>query len=63
MASGKQKILRGKMFGKNRTKEIVRKYSKSSADDILKTIMTELKTFRDDVKQEDDVTLVIIKVK
>jgi len=53
----------GEMFGKNRTKEIVRKYSKSSSHDILKAIMAELKTFRDDVKQEDDVTLVIIKVK
>jgi len=53
----------GEMFGKNRIKEIVRKYSHSSSDNILKTIMKELKTFRDDVKQEDDVTLVIIKIK
>lgn len=51
------------MFGKNRVKEIFRNYSTSSANDILKTIIEELKTFREALKQEDDVTLVTMKIK
>ncbi|MEW6672225.1 MAG: SpoIIE family protein phosphatase [Thermodesulfobacteriota bacterium] len=52
----------GEMFGKDRIREIVRKQSRASSDSILKAVMQELKTFRDGVKQEDDVTLVIVKL-
>ncbi len=54
--------LTGEMFGKKRLRNLIRKNSKSTAEDILETILHKLKKFRGDFKQEDDVTLVVIKV-
>jgi sigma-B regulation protein RsbU (phosphoserine phosphatase) len=52
----------GEMFGKNRLKDIIRRYAKTTSEDILDAILQELEAFRGDGKQEDDVTLVIMKI-
>lgn len=53
---------KGKMFGKDRLMDLVRQYSSSSSDAILNAIIDALKTFQKSAKQEDDVTLVVLKV-
>ncbi len=52
----------GKMFGKRRLMNLVRRHSNSPSDTILNAIIESLKTFQDSAKQEDDVTLMVIKV-
>jgi len=52
----------GKRFGKTRLQEIIRSHSNKSAGDILNAVIDSVKKFRHPLKQEDDVTLVIIKV-
>ena len=52
----------GTMFGKEEIKTIVRQTATTSADDIQKTIATELARFRGSSELEDDVTIVIVKV-
>ncbi len=42
--------LTGEMFGKKRLKDLIRKNSKSTAGDILETILHTLKKFRGDFK-------------
>ena len=53
----------GDFFGKNRVHEIVRKENKSSARDIVSTIVFELNRFQSGITREDDITLVVIKSK
>ncbi len=53
---------KGDMFGKERIFHILRKKSSSSANEILDTIFDSLNRFQKNVKIEDDVTLVIIKI-
>jgi sigma-B regulation protein RsbU (phosphoserine phosphatase) len=53
----------GAMFGKNRFKEIIRQNAAAGADDILNAVYNEVNQFIEGQKTEDDITLVIIKVK
>jgi sigma-B regulation protein RsbU (phosphoserine phosphatase) len=53
----------GAMFGKNRFKEIIRQNAAAGADDILNAVYKEINQFIEGQKTEDDITLVIIKVK
>ena len=52
----------GKMFGKERFKEIIRQNASASADDILNAVYSELNQFTKGQKSEDDITLVVIKI-
>ncbi|NIP27056.1 MAG: SpoIIE family protein phosphatase [Phycisphaerae bacterium] len=52
----------GEMFGKEALKEIIRCNHTASARQIVDTITKTLEGFREDKAQEDDVTLVVIKV-
>jgi sigma-B regulation protein RsbU (phosphoserine phosphatase) len=51
------------MFGKKRFKDIIRQNAAAGADDILNAVYTEINQFIEGQKTEDDITLVIIKVK
>ncbi|MEJ2099892.1 MAG: SpoIIE family protein phosphatase [Desulfobacterales bacterium] len=53
---------KGKMFGKQRFKEIIRQNARAGADDILNAVYREIGKFTQGQKSEDDITLVIIKV-
>lgn len=50
------------MFGQERIREILRKNSTASAETIQNAVIDVLQAFRGDVPQEDDVTLVVIKL-
>ena len=50
------------MFGKQRLMDLIHKNAHSSSEDIVKTILHELEKFRGNSRQEDDATLVVIKV-
>jgi sigma-B regulation protein RsbU (phosphoserine phosphatase) len=52
----------GKMFGKQRLMDLIHKNAHSSSEDIVKTVLHELEKFRGNSRQEDDVTLVVVKV-
>jgi len=52
----------GKMFGKDRTYQIVRQNAAASAIDIQNAVLESLKRFQKDRRLEDDLTLVVIKV-
>ena len=52
----------GEMFGKNRLYEIIRKNANSSAKGIEKAVLESLGEFRGESDQEDDITMVVIKV-
>ena len=51
------------MFGKEPIYDIIRKHSGSSAKDILSATLESLRRFQNDAKVEDDITLVVIKIK
>lgn len=51
------------MFGKKPIYDIIRKYSSLSANEILTAMLESLKHFQDGAKIEDDITLVVIKIK
>jgi sigma-B regulation protein RsbU (phosphoserine phosphatase) len=52
----------GKMFGKDRLKDIIRSQADSPAAEIVHKIMSALEQFRYPLEKEDDVTLVVIKI-
>jgi sigma-B regulation protein RsbU (phosphoserine phosphatase) len=52
----------GEMFGKDRIKALIKKNANASPDKILEAIISALREFRGVMKQEDDVTLAVIKV-
>ena len=52
----------GKMFGKERFREVIRNYAGSSAAEIVHHIMGALERFRYPLAKEDDVTIVVIKI-
>ena len=52
----------GEMFGKEALMEIIRCNHTASASQIVDIITETLEHFREDKAQEDDVTLVVIKV-
>lgn len=53
---------KGEMFGKEPIFSILQNNFSSSANEILETILDALNKFRETVKIEDDITLVIIKI-
>ena len=53
---------KGKMFGKQRFKDIIRQNARAGADDILNAVYNEVNKFTEGQKSEDDITLVVIKV-
>jgi sigma-B regulation protein RsbU (phosphoserine phosphatase) len=54
---------KGEMFSKDRIRKIIRRNAAKTADDIQNAILDSLKRFQKDVKLEDDMTLVVIKIK
>lgn len=50
------------MFGQGRLRDIIQQNSQSSADTILSAVIESLQEFKGEAPQEDDVTLVIIKL-
>jgi serine phosphatase RsbU (regulator of sigma subunit) len=54
---------RGDMFGKQRVYEILRAHAAASAADIADRVIEDLDRFRENPEPEDDITLVVIKVK
>jgi len=50
------------MFGKNRLEAVIRRHAQASADTILEAIIQAVQEFRASAKQEDDITLAVIKV-
>jgi sigma-B regulation protein RsbU (phosphoserine phosphatase) len=50
------------MFGKERLKALIRRHAHLSAKRMITSIIDELQAFRKSVKQDDDITLVVIKV-
>ena len=53
---------KGKMFGKERFRDIIRQNANRGADDILNAVYNQIGQFTEGQKSEDDITLVIIKV-
>jgi sigma-B regulation protein RsbU (phosphoserine phosphatase) len=53
----------GQRFGKAALFRIIQENARSSADQILKAVLDALNQFRDSKKYQDDVTLIIVKVK
>ncbi len=51
----------GAMYGKDRLMETVRGAARGSAAEIVAAVITELAAYRGTVRQEDDVTLVVVK--
>lgn len=52
----------GEMFGKERLKALIRRYAHLSSKQMITSIIDELQAFRISVKQDDDITLVVIKI-
>jgi len=53
----------GQMFGKKRFQEIIRKKAHLSAREIIDAVYSNLNNFAQGLKQTDDITLVVIKLK
>jgi phosphoserine phosphatase RsbU/P len=54
---------KGEVFGQERVQQVISAYSHESARTIQQTIIDEISQFRGNMQQEDDITLVVIKVK
>jgi sigma-B regulation protein RsbU (phosphoserine phosphatase) len=52
----------GEMFGLDRLRESIRKSSTEPAETIQNEIIKDLKTFQGEAPQEDDITLVVVKL-
>ena len=52
----------GRMFGKTRLTDLIREYTSYSSERLIQAIMTALKDFRGSARQEDDVTLAVVKI-
>jgi len=52
----------GEMFGKTPIYEIIRQNTAGSAKEILDLVIQSLMRFQEDLRPEDDVTLVVIKI-
>ena len=53
----------GQMFGKERIYEIIRKNFSMNANEIIETMIASLKNFQQGARTEDDITLVVIKIR
>ena len=54
---------RAEMFGRRRFRQVIRDCREADAEAIVAAVMDAVRTFRQGAAQEDDVTLVVIKVK
>jgi sigma-B regulation protein RsbU (phosphoserine phosphatase) len=52
----------GEMFGLDRLRQAIRKNVSKSAESIQKAIIDELSIFRGDAPQQDDMTVVVVKL-
>jgi len=52
----------GEMFGKERLKALIRRYAHLSSKKMITSIIEELQAFRKSAKQDDDITLAVIKI-
>jgi sigma-B regulation protein RsbU (phosphoserine phosphatase) len=52
----------GRMFGKTRLADLIREHASYSSERLIQAIMTALKDFRGSAKQEDDITLAVVKI-
>jgi sigma-B regulation protein RsbU (phosphoserine phosphatase) len=52
---------KGEMFGRERLKDLIRKNAASSSDGISASIIDSIKAFQGSARQEDDITLLVIK--
>ena len=50
------------MFGKERFRKVIRTHAPKTAQQILQVVMEEINAFCHPLENEDDVTLVVIKV-
>ena len=53
---------KGEMFSKDRIRKIIRRNATKTANEIQNAVLDSLKRFQKDVKLEDDMTLVVIKI-
>ena len=53
----------GEMFGKPRFREVIRENAKRSAEQIIEAVYNDLNRFKMGLKQADDITLVVVKLK
>ena len=53
----------GEKFGKERLKEVIRKTAEKGTETIVSSILEAVKIFRQALEPEDDMTLVVIKIK
>jgi sigma-B regulation protein RsbU (phosphoserine phosphatase) len=53
---------KGEMFGLDRLREVIRSHAQNDAHSLQKSIIAAVEAFRGSAPQEDDITLVIIKV-
>lgn len=53
----------GEMFGKERFRSVIRHHAHAGASDILSAVYDELNHFTKGLKAEDDITLVVVKIK
>jgi len=53
---------KGEMFSRDRIHKTIRRNATGTADDIQNAILDSLKRFQKEVKLEDDITLVVIKI-
>jgi len=50
------------MFGLDRLREVIRKHAAEPAEEIQEEVIDALRTFQGDAPQEDDITLVVVKL-
>ena len=50
------------MFGLDRLREVIRKHGAELAEKIQERVIDALRTFQGDAPQEDDITLVVVKL-
>jgi sigma-B regulation protein RsbU (phosphoserine phosphatase) len=53
----------GQMFGKEALLELIRQNASDSAEELLRVVIDAIKNFQQGVDPEDDITLVVVKVK
>jgi sigma-B regulation protein RsbU (phosphoserine phosphatase) len=51
----------GEMFGKERLKDLISKHAGRSAEEIITLVIDSLAAFRNSTRQDDDITLVVVK--
>jgi sigma-B regulation protein RsbU (phosphoserine phosphatase) len=53
---------KGEKFGKERLKAIVQQHNGSSSQEMAQAVITTLECYRENSIQQDDITLVIVKL-